>query len=194
MYPPSYTQSEFCCDDKSYETTGLDLNLGHIMPDFSVLEDDCTARFDFDETRSHKRVKQSPSATVSNGNGAGLYCTGSNGRTSTNSLNIVPRLHFRDYVLTYTERAVGVLGSPAKTVTTFTAEKDEALRLVYEICPQIQFGHFVANSSILEAFEGKRSVHVVDLGMTLGLPNGQQWRNLIHSIANRTGHCLTAFE
>ncbi|KAJ9176251.1 hypothetical protein P3X46_011586 [Hevea brasiliensis] len=269
MYPPSYTQSEFCCDDKSYETTGLYLNLGHIMPDFSVLEDDCTARFDFDETRSHKRVKQAPSATVSNGNGAGLYCTGSNGRTSTNSLNIVPRLHFRDYVLTYTERylaieameeataalmddernevieeeggdgmkllqqliacaeavacrdkthasallselganalvfgtsfqrvapcfvqgslIVGVLGSPAKTVTTFTAEKDEALRLVYEICPQIQFGHFVANSSILEAFEGKRSVHVVDLGMTLGLSNGQQWRNLIHSIANRTG-------
>ncbi|KAJ4712517.1 GRAS family transcription factor [Melia azedarach] len=66
-------------------------------------------------------------------------------------------------------------------------EKEEALRLVYEICPHIQFGHFVANSSILEAFEGESFVHVVDLGMTLGLPRGNQWRRLIESLANRAG-------
>uniref|UniRef100_A0A7N0RIQ6 DELLA protein RGL1 n=1 Tax=Kalanchoe fedtschenkoi TaxID=63787 RepID=A0A7N0RIQ6_KALFE len=64
-------------------------------------------------------------------------------------------------------------------------KKAEGLSLVYELCPQIQFGHFVANSSILEAFEGESSVHVVDLGMTLGLPGGHQWRQLIHSLANR---------
>ncbi|KAJ4836717.1 hypothetical protein Tsubulata_024000, partial [Turnera subulata] len=82
--------------------------------------------------------------------------------------------------------AMGVPGPQARTVT-FTAEKDEALRLAYEICPQIQFGHFVANASILEAIEGESSVHVVDLGMTLGLPQGQQWRELIHSLATRVG-------
>ncbi|KDP30967.1 hypothetical protein JCGZ_11343 [Jatropha curcas] len=66
-------------------------------------------------------------------------------------------------------------------------KKEEALRLVYDICPHIQFGHFVANSSILEAFEGESFVHVVDLGMTLGLPHGHQWRHLIQSLANRAG-------
>lgn len=65
--------------------------------------------------------------------------------------------------------------------------KEEALQLAYEICPYIRFGHFVANSSILEAFEGESSVHVVDLGMTLCLPSGQQWLNLIQSLADRGG-------
>ncbi|PON85303.1 GRAS transcription factor [Trema orientale] len=64
-------------------------------------------------------------------------------------------------------------------------KKEEALRLVYEICPHIQFGHFVANASILEAFEEESFVHVVDLGMTLGLPHGHQWRALIQSLADR---------
>ncbi|PRQ17053.1 putative transcription factor GRAS family [Rosa chinensis] len=66
-------------------------------------------------------------------------------------------------------------------------KKEEALRLVYEICPHIQFGHFVANSSILEALEGESFVHVVDLGMTLGLPHGDQWQGLIQSLATRAG-------
>ncbi|KAK2648075.1 hypothetical protein Ddye_015564 [Dipteronia dyeriana] len=66
-------------------------------------------------------------------------------------------------------------------------KKEEALRLVYEFCPHIQFGHFIANLSILEAFEGESLVHVVDLGMTLGLPRGHQWRQLIQSLASRAG-------
>ncbi|TQD86446.1 hypothetical protein C1H46_027935 [Malus baccata] len=81
--------------------------------------------------------------------------------------------------------AVGFIGS-AMSTKDFD-KKEEALRLVYEICPHIQFGHFVANSSILEAFEGESFVHVVDLGMTLGLPHGDQWRDLIQSLATRTG-------
>ncbi|WCJ38659.1 GRAS family transcription factor family protein [Euphorbia peplus] len=89
-------------------------------------------------------------------------------------------------VLVQPLRTVGVFGPPSRTLS-FTAEKDEALRLVYEICPYIKFGHFVANASILEAFEGESSVHVVDLGMTLSLPHGQQWRSLIKSLANRVG-------
>ncbi|CAK9330270.1 unnamed protein product [Citrullus colocynthis] len=61
-------------------------------------------------------------------------------------------------------------------------KKDEALNLAYEIYPHIQFGHFVANSSILEVFEGENSVHVLDLGMTFGLPYGHQWRSLIENL------------
>ena len=30
-----------------------------------------------------------------------------------------------------------------------TEKKEEALRLVYEVCPHIQFGHFIANLTIL---------------------------------------------
>ncbi|KAK7851385.1 della protein rgl1 [Quercus suber] len=53
------------------------------------------------------------------------------------------------------------------------------LSLVFENCPHIRFGHFVANETILEAFEGD------GLGMTLGLAHGHQWRALINSLANR---------
>ncbi|XP_022871607.1 DELLA protein RGL1-like [Olea europaea var. sylvestris] len=81
---------------------------------------------------------------------------------------------------------VGYGMSKMNIVESGLERNDEALRLVYEICPHIQFGHFVANSSILEAFEGESSVHVVDLGMTLGLPHGYQWRRLIQSLVKRT--------
>ncbi|XP_044485768.1 GRAS family protein RAD1-like [Mangifera indica] len=77
---------------------------------------------------------------------------------------------------------------PMNIMDAATSDKrEEALHLVYEICLHIQFGHFLANSLILEAFEGESFVHVVDLGMTLGLPHGHQWRWLIKSLANRAG-------
>ncbi|KAM7480127.1 hypothetical protein LguiA_028340 [Lonicera macranthoides] len=83
---------------------------------------------------------------------------------------------------------VGLFGPTMTNATEIASEKkEEALRLVYEICPHIQFGHFVANSSILEAFEGESFVHVVDLGMSLGLAQGHQWRRLIESLANHKG-------
>ncbi|XP_059655134.1 GRAS family protein RAD1-like [Cornus florida] len=85
---------------------------------------------------------------------------------------------------------LGTVGFVAPTMNIMdiaSERKDEALRLVYEICPHIQFGHFVANAAVLEAFEGESFVHVVDLGMTLGLPHGQQWRGLIQSLSNRAG-------
>ncbi|XP_068664985.1 GRAS family protein RAD1-like [Aristolochia californica] len=82
--------------------------------------------------------------------------------------------------------AVGVMAPATGGVST--EMKEEALCLVYEVCPHIQFGHFVANASILEAFEGENSVHVVDLGMTLGLPHGHQWRALLKSLATRAGN------
>ncbi|CDP13289.1 unnamed protein product [Coffea canephora] len=82
--------------------------------------------------------------------------------------------------------AVGDIGAIPKTIA-FSLEKEKALSLVYEICPQIQFGHYVANASILQAFEGESSIHVVDLGMTLGLRHGYQWRSLIFNFAIRAG-------
>ncbi|KAK1422369.1 hypothetical protein QVD17_25448 [Tagetes erecta] len=86
--------------------------------------------------------------------------------------------------------AVGLV-SPATNINAIGSEKkEEALRLVYEVCPHIQFGHFVANLTILEAFEGESFVHVVDLGMTLGLPHGHQWRALLESLANHHSQSL----
>ncbi|KAL7222639.1 hypothetical protein ACSBR1_024355 [Camellia fascicularis] len=82
---------------------------------------------------------------------------------------------------------LGFVAPSMSMIDIASAKKEEALQLVYEICPHIQFGHFVANSTILEAFEGENNVHVVDLGMTLGLPHGYQWRRLIQSLANRAG-------
>ncbi|KAI3504556.1 hypothetical protein L1887_26122 [Cichorium endivia] len=82
--------------------------------------------------------------------------------------------------------AVGLV-APAKNMNAIALDKkEEALRLVYETCPHIQFSHFVANLSILEAFEGENYVHVVDLGLTLGLQHGYQWRALIESLATQT--------
>ncbi|KAI3463655.1 hypothetical protein Pfo_020318 [Paulownia fortunei] len=82
---------------------------------------------------------------------------------------------------------VGYVAPKMNIMDIASEKKEEALRLVYEICPHIQFGHFVANASILEALEGERLVHVVDLGMTLGLPHGYQWHSLIQSLAKRPG-------
>ncbi|KAJ6840987.1 DELLA protein GAI1-like [Iris pallida] len=80
--------------------------------------------------------------------------------------------------------AVGIVVGPM--ISAASDQKAEALQLAYEVCPFIPFGHFVANASILEAFEGESMVHVVDLGMTLSLPHGHQWRKLIDSLAERT--------
>ncbi|KAK6153946.1 hypothetical protein DH2020_013585 [Rehmannia glutinosa] len=80
---------------------------------------------------------------------------------------------------------VGYIAPRMNIMDVASEKKEEAFRLVYEICPHIQFGHFVANFSILEALEGERLVHVVDLGMTLGLPYGYQWHSLMQSLANR---------
>ncbi|KAK9106046.1 hypothetical protein Scep_022890 [Stephania cephalantha] len=53
----------------------------------------------------------------------------------------------------------------------------------YETCPYLKFAHFTANQAILEAFEGKCSVHVVDFGMKQGM----QWPALMQALALRPG-------
>ncbi|KAK7330594.1 hypothetical protein VNO77_24790 [Canavalia gladiata] len=82
---------------------------------------------------------------------------------------------------------VGLIQPTMNIMDAASEEMEEAFKLVYEICPHIQFGHYMANSAVLEAFEGESLVHVVDLGMSLGLPHGHQWRGLIQSLAARAG-------
>lgn len=51
----------------------------------------------------------------------------------------------------------------------------------YESCPYLKFAHFTANQAILEAFEGKNRVHVIDFSMNQGM----QWPALIQALALR---------
>ncbi|XP_021287296.1 DELLA protein RGL1-like [Herrania umbratica] len=285
-----FLPNEFQKTDRIDEVTGLDLKLSAMAfcfhPFMSIMGDNaCGWSLPFSgETRDTKRLRRTISIPELTGSSGSLSSGGNSDscmsrRGSTSSLNSLPRLHFRDHILTYTQRYLAaeaveeaaaamisseesggeedetadgmrlvqlliacaeavacrdkshasallselranalVFGSSFQRVASCFVQgladrlalvqplgtvglvapvmnimdipsdkKEEALRLVYESCPHIPFGHFVANSSILEAFEGESFVHVVDLGMTLGLPHGHQWRHLIQSLANRAG-------
>ncbi|KAJ0973111.1 hypothetical protein J5N97_021070 [Dioscorea zingiberensis] len=80
---------------------------------------------------------------------------------------------------------LGAVASMVASPNPAPTEKEEALSLVYELSPYIQFGHFIANNSILEAFEGETLVHILDLGMTMSLPHGHQWKKLLYTIATK---------
>ncbi|KAL8530096.1 hypothetical protein ACS0TY_007253 [Phlomoides rotata] len=53
--------------------------------------------------------------------------------------------------------------------------------MAHETCPCLKFAHFTANHAILEAFEGKNRVHVIDFSMKQGM----QWPALLQALALR---------
>lgn len=62
-------------------------------------------------------------------------------------------------------------------------DRQDAFALMCQACPYVGFGHYVANTAILEALAGLDKLHIIDLGMAHGL----QWPELISSLASRAG-------
>jgi hypothetical protein len=58
-----------------------------------------------------------------------------------------------------------------------------AVQVFNDICPFVKFSHFTANQAIVEAFEGMREVHIIDIDIMHGL----QWPALFHILALRPG-------
>ncbi len=58
-----------------------------------------------------------------------------------------------------------------------------AVQVFNDICPFVKFSHFTANQAIVDAFEGMREVHIIDIDIMHGL----QWPALFHILALRPG-------
>ncbi|KAG0484623.1 hypothetical protein HPP92_008702 [Vanilla planifolia] len=72
----------------------------------------------------------------------------------------------------------------ASTSTSpLAAEHEIFYHYFYEASPYLKFAHFTANQAIVEAFEDRDRVHVIDLNLMHGL----QWPALIQALALRPG-------
>ncbi|KAK9268645.1 hypothetical protein L1049_000402 [Liquidambar formosana] len=106
-------------------------------------------------------------------------------------------LRLNRYAPTATTRASvasgGPLMIPADSTSTAPApmpsaneSESEALQSAYlalnQITPFIRFSQLTANQAILEAIEGKRAIHIVDLDIM----HGVQWPPLMQAIAERS--------
>ncbi|KAH9320424.1 hypothetical protein KI387_015063 [Taxus chinensis] len=60
-------------------------------------------------------------------------------------------------------------------------ERAEGFQLLYQCTPYIAFGFMAANEAILQAAKGKKSVHILDMGMLQAL----QWPGLMRKLASR---------
>ncbi|KAM7253964.1 hypothetical protein ACFE04_031646 [Oxalis oulophora] len=56
-----------------------------------------------------------------------------------------------------------------------------AFQLFNNVSPFVKFSHFTSNQAILEAFHGRKRVHIIDLDIMQGL----QWPALFHILATR---------
>ncbi|GLJ39476.1 hypothetical protein SUGI_0806480 [Cryptomeria japonica] len=61
------------------------------------------------------------------------------------------------------------------------AERAEGFQLLYQCTPHIAFGFMAANETIAQATEGKKAIHILDLGLVQAL----QWPALMRKLAAR---------
>ncbi|KAH9532705.1 hypothetical protein CY35_18G012800 [Sphagnum magellanicum] len=74
--------------------------------------------------------------------------------------------------------------SPLPPIQMITTQKIvSAVQIFNDMCPLVKFSHFTANQAIVDAFEGMRDVHIIDIDIMHGL----QWPALFHILACRPG-------
>lgn len=60
-------------------------------------------------------------------------------------------------------------------------EEISVRRLFYELCPFLRLAHEITNQAIIEAMEGEKMVHIIDLYSS----EPEQWINLLHTLSHR---------
>ncbi|KAI0496245.1 hypothetical protein KFK09_022557 [Dendrobium nobile] len=78
------------------------------------------------------------------------------------------------------ERSYKTLVSAAEKSQSFDSARKVILKF-QEVSPWTTFGHVASNSAILEAFEGKSKLHIIDISNTYCT----QWPTLLESLATR---------